>query len=60
LDRVDDRACGPGFVPINAGKPRSDMDDSDLLDFDAQGRSIAETAEFLCREEREVWRGSKR
>jgi hypothetical protein len=36
------------------GKPWSDMEDSDLLDFDAQGISIEETAEFLCRNESEV------
>jgi hypothetical protein len=30
------------------------MDDSDLLDFDARGISIKETAQFLCREASEV------
>jgi hypothetical protein len=43
-----------GPLPINAGKPWSAMDDSDLLDFDAQRMSIAETAEFLCRTEDDV------
>jgi hypothetical protein len=43
----------PFGAPINEGKPWSDMDDSDLLDFDGEGRSIAETAEFLCRTEDE-------
>ena len=41
-------------MPINAGKAWSDVDDSDLLDFDGEGRSIAETADFLCRTEEEV------
>ena len=41
-------------APIDAGEPWSDVDDSDLLDFDGEGRSIAETAEFLCRTEAEV------
>jgi hypothetical protein len=41
-------------APTNAGKQWSDMDDSDLLDFDGEDRSIAETAEFLCRTEAEV------
>jgi hypothetical protein len=44
----------PLDAPINAGKLWSDMDDFDLLDFDAQGISTEETAEFLCREESEV------
>jgi hypothetical protein len=41
-------------APTNAGKEWSNMDDSDLLDFDGEGRPIAETAEFLCRTEAEV------
>ena len=41
-------------MPINAGKPWSDTDDSALLDFDEQRKSIEETAEFLCRTEDEV------
>jgi hypothetical protein len=44
----------PLGMPINAGKPLSDIDDSDLFDFDAQGFSIEATAEFLCRNESEV------
>jgi hypothetical protein len=39
----------PFGSPINAGKPWSDMDDTDLLDFDNARRPIEETAEFLCR-----------
>ena len=41
-------------MPINAGKAWSALDDSDLLDFDGEGRSIAEAAEFLCGTEDEV------
>jgi hypothetical protein len=38
----------------NKGQPWSAMDDSDLLDFDEQRKSIEETAEFLQRTEDEV------
>jgi hypothetical protein len=44
-------------APTNAGKPWSDMDDSDLLDFDEQGKPIDETAEFSIEPKLRFWRG---
>ena len=38
----------------NAGKKWSKMDDFDLLDQIKQGRSIEDTADFLCRTVEEV------
>jgi hypothetical protein len=40
--------------PANAGKPWSDKDDSDLLDYDEQHYPIDDAAELLCREPHEV------
>jgi hypothetical protein len=39
----------PFGMPINSGKPWSDMDDNDLLHFGELGEPIEITAEFLCR-----------
>jgi hypothetical protein len=43
-----------GLPTINAGEPWSEMDLSDLKDLIRDRRSIAEIAEFLCREVDEV------
>ena len=40
--------------PVNAGKPWSDRDDSDLLDYDENHYEIDVAAELLCREPDEV------
>jgi hypothetical protein len=39
---------------INSGKPWSEIDDFDLKNSLAYGRSISEVADFLCRDEEEV------
>ena len=44
----------PFGMRISEGKPWSDIDDSDLLDFDEQRKSIEKTADFLQRTEDEV------
>jgi hypothetical protein len=49
MNARDNVVMFPFGVPINSGKHWSDMDDSDLLDFDDARRPIEETAEFLCR-----------
>ena len=38
----------------NAGKPWSDTDDSDLLDYDEQRVTIEQIAALLCREPHEI------
>ena len=38
----------------NSGEPRSEMDISDLTNEIARGRTVAEPARFLCRDEDEV------
>jgi hypothetical protein len=43
-------------MDANSGKPWSEMDISDLTYEIARGRTMAETASFLCREEDEVRR----
>ena len=43
-----------GRETINAGEPWTEMDMSDLRELIRQRRSIAEIAEFLCREVEEV------
>jgi hypothetical protein len=40
--------------PVNAGKPWSDRDDADLLDYDQEGYAVDLAAELLCREPDEV------
>jgi len=39
----------PFGMPIDSGKPWSDMDDNDLILFDELSWPIKDTAEFLCR-----------
>ena len=39
----------PFGMPINSGKPWSEMDDNDLIHFNELGEPIEITAEFLCR-----------
>ena len=41
-------------MDANSGEPWSDMDISDLTNEIAHGRTMAETASFLCRDEDEV------
>jgi hypothetical protein len=41
-------------MDANSGEPWSEMDISDLTNELAHGRTIAETAGFLCRDEDEV------
>jgi hypothetical protein len=41
-------------MDANSGEPWSEMDISDLTNEIAHGRTIAETASFLCRDEDEV------
>ena len=40
--------------PVNAGKPWSDRDDFDLLDYDEARYPIDVSAELLCREPDEI------
>ena len=42
-----------------SGEPWSEMDISDLTNEIAHGRTMAETASFLCRDEDEVRRKAK-
>jgi hypothetical protein len=39
---------------LNSGKEWSDWDVEDLIGALAYGRTVAETADFLCRDENEV------
>jgi hypothetical protein len=41
-------------MDANSGEPWSEMDISDLTNEIARGRTFAETASFLCRDEDEV------
>ena len=41
-------------MDANSGEPWSEMDISDLTNVINVGRSVAETASFLCRDEDEV------
>jgi hypothetical protein len=41
-------------MDANSGEPWSEMDISDLTSEIAHGRTMAETASFLCRDEDEV------
>jgi len=41
-------------MDANSGEPWSDMDISDLTNEFAHGRTVAETASFLCRDEDQV------
>ena len=41
-------------MDANSGKPWSKMDISDLRNEIAHGRTVAQTASFLCRDEGEV------
>ena len=41
-------------MDANSGKPWSKMDISDLRNEIAHGRTVAQTASFLCRDEDEV------
>ena len=41
-------------MDINSGQPWSEMDLSDLKDCLRRGDSVAEIANFLCRDEEEV------
>ena len=40
--------------PVNAGKPWSGADNSDLLDYEEQRFPVEDAAELLCREPHEV------
>jgi len=46
-------------MDANSGDPWSEMDISDLTNEIAHGRTMAETASFLCRDEDEVRRKAK-
>lgn len=46
-------------MDANSGEPWSEMDISDLTNEIAHGRTMAETASFLCRDEDEVRRKAK-
>ena len=46
-------------MDANSGEPWSEMDISDLANEFAHGRTMAETASFLCRDEDEVRRKAK-
>ena len=46
-------------MDANSGEPWSEMDISDLTNEIAHGRTMAETASFLCRAEDEVRRKAK-
>jgi hypothetical protein len=41
-------------TPVNAGKPWSDRDDLDLLDYDQEHYAVDVAAELLCRQPDEV------
>jgi hypothetical protein len=41
-------------MDANSGEPWSEMDISDLTNETAHGRTVPETARFLCRDEDEV------
>jgi hypothetical protein len=41
-------------VDANSGEPWSEADISDLKNEIARGRTVAQTARFLCRDEQEV------
>jgi hypothetical protein len=47
-------------MDANSGEPWSEMDISDLTNEIAHGRTMAETASFLCRDEDEVRRKAKK
>ena len=46
-------------MDANSGEPWSEMDISDLTNEIAHGRTMAETASFLCRDEDELRRKAK-
>ena len=46
-------------MDANSGEPWSERDISDLTNEIAHGRTMAETASFLCRDEDEVRRKAK-
>jgi hypothetical protein len=46
-------------MDANSGEPWSEMDISDLTNELAHGRTMAETASFLCRDEDEVRQKAK-
>ena len=46
-------------MDANSGEPWSEMDISDLTNEIAHGRTMAETASLLCRDEDEVRRKAK-
>ena len=46
-------------MDANSGEPWSEMDISDLANEFAHGRTMAETASFLCRDEDEVQQKAK-
>ena len=46
-------------MDANSGEPWSEMDISDLANEFAHGRTMAETASFLCRDEDEVRQKAK-
>ena len=47
-------------MDANSGEPWSEMDISDLTNEIAHGRTMAETASLLCRDEDEVRRKAKK
>jgi hypothetical protein len=47
------------LMDANSGEPWSEMDISDLTNELAHGRTMAETASFLCRDEDEVRQKAK-
>ena len=48
------QSSGTERMDANSGEPWSEMDISDLTNELAHGRTMAETASFLCRDEDEV------
>ena len=48
------QSSGTEPMDANSGEPWSEMDISDLTNELAHGRTMAETASFLCRDEDEV------
>jgi hypothetical protein len=46
-------------MDANTGEPWSEIDISDLMNEIARGRTMAETASFLCRDEDEVRQKAK-
>ena len=53
------QSSGTERMDANSGEPWSEMDISDLTNELTHGRTMAETASFLCRDEDEVRQKAK-